>query len=54
MGQSRQGVMLTTDLHLAPRLRMSGVYLHSASVPPLLGRGQLHVLSTVDVFACLF
>jgi hypothetical protein len=41
--------MLIADLHLAPRLRMSGVYLHSASMPPLLGRGQLHVWSTALV-----
>ena len=33
---------------------MSGVYLHSASMPPLLGRGQEHVLYTVYVFACIF
>ena len=37
-----QGVMLTTHLHLAPRLRTSGAIIYSLYMPSCRGQGQLY------------
>jgi hypothetical protein len=41
-GWSRRVVMLTTQLHLAPRLKMKGTSLHSTYVPLWYVREQLY------------
>lgn len=40
------GIMLAIYLHLAPRLRMNGIYFYSPYMPPWHIQGQFYIYDT--------